>query len=469
MSKALSFDIRHDEINERLDPNYFHPILWNYLKKLEKSPYQIKRIGDISKVVTKGESPLWRGDKFAKEGIPFLRGVNVKKGEVTLENVTYITENVHKRMKRSQLKPGNILLSMAGTLGDVAVVPESLKKANINQDLAKIVLKEGINPHYVAIFLDSTCGKLQVERKSDGMTRKHINFLAIKSIKIPLPPREIQDKITQIMQAAYKKKKEKLKKAVDLLNQINDYVLEKLGIETTKIKEKRSFIVAFDNLKTKGRHDVFYYRPKYASVERVLEDGGKKNYELKDFKKIIKHAKKGIEVGSKAYRDKGVPFLRVENIEEYNLNFEAHPKYIDEETYKNLRNNYEPQVGEILFTKDGTIGRALKVSKRIKGIVSGGILRIALRGEVCAEYIVSILNNPVVRLQAERNSIGAIIKHLSLENVYKLKIPLPPLEIQNEIAEEVQRRRQMAEQLKREAEGLVREAKGKVEKMILGG
>lgn len=466
MSEARSFVVHKDELAGRFDVNYYCPITWSALKALKRAVFPVKTIGEISKLVTKGESPLWKGENYAESGVPFLRGVNVKGGEITLENVVYVSEETHRKMKRSQLQPRDILLTMAGTLGDAAVVPETLGDTNINQDLARIVPREGVNPYYVYIFLNSTYGGLQVKRKSDGMTRKHINFQAIRSIKIPIPPREIQDKIVAIIREAYKRRVEKLKEAKEIHNSINDYVVEKLGIKISKVEEKRSFVVKYHTVEK--RFDSRFYQPKYIQPIKILEEVNS----LKTISEISKLVASGATPRAKgsAYtdREKGIPFIRITNLKNGKIDL-TEAIYIKREIHEGALKRSQLQPNDVLLSMAGTIGVSVVVPDNLEEAnINQALARIVLKEGINPHYVSQFLNSPIGRLQTERLCRPAVQANINLQEINSIKIPVPPLEVQNKIAAGAQRRRQRAEQLKLEAEQVVKEAKEKVEKMILG-
>ncbi|HID43409.1 MAG TPA: restriction endonuclease subunit S [Archaeoglobaceae archaeon] len=82
-------------------------------------------------------------------------------------------------------------------------------------------------------------------------------------------------------------------------------------------------------------------------------------------------------------------------------------------------------------------------------------------------YIFSILKSPLGQIQIKRDITGGTIMGIIRETTKNLKIPLPPLKIQNKIAEEVKRRMQKAEKLQKEAKEVLEKAKQEVEKIIL--
>ena len=157
------------------------------------------RLHSLVQQITKGETPLWRGDDYQKEGIPFLRAQNISPDGL-IGDVLKIDENVDKRMARSKLFGGEILYTMAGTIGVSCIYPESLGRANINQAIAKIVLNPS-NEHlkyYLVEILNSTICRRQAQRALTVAAQPNINFGQIKSILIPLPKDEmVLDKIVE--------------------------------------------------------------------------------------------------------------------------------------------------------------------------------------------------------------------------------------------------------------------------------
>ncbi len=120
---------------------------------------------------------------------------------------------------------------MAGTIGLSIVAPEEIGECNSNQAIAKIRLKsDRLNPYYLATFLNSELGRYQSERIANGQTVFNINMGEIGLLRIPIPPRPIQDRIAQIMQDAYARRQHKLAEAEKLYQTIDNYVFSRLGI-----------------------------------------------------------------------------------------------------------------------------------------------------------------------------------------------------------------------------------------------
>ena len=92
-------------------------------------------LGTISQLVTKGTTPRGGNVAYTESGIGFLRAENVKGfDQLSLENLKYVDEDTHNDfLKRSILQSGDILITIAGTLGRTAVVTSDVLPLNTNQ------------------------------------------------------------------------------------------------------------------------------------------------------------------------------------------------------------------------------------------------------------------------------------------------------------------------------------------------
>lgn len=182
---------RRNLAGERFDPFYNNQTNISLQKSLEAIhavPFR-----SLIRVVTKGETPLWRGDEYQEEGIPFLRAQNVTPDGLA-GDLLKIDDSVDQRMKRSQLFGGEILYTMAGSIGIACVYPSEHGRANINQAIAKIALntEDDTLKTYIKEILNSSICRRQAERALTVSAQPNINFGQIKSILIPIPSNKIK-------------------------------------------------------------------------------------------------------------------------------------------------------------------------------------------------------------------------------------------------------------------------------------
>ena len=195
----------------------------------------------------------------------------------------------------------------------------------------------------------------------------------------------------------------------------------------------------------------------------ILKKGEKKGIFL--VKKLGEIAKisKGIEVGSDAYVDDGKLFLRVSNITEKEIIISDSAEFIRENLFSELKIKYKPMPEEILYTKDATIGIAFPISEDFNdAIISGGIVRIKPHNDLDQYYLALVLNSILCRSQAERHSIGAVIKHYTYSKIKDLLVPIISEEKRRQISNLVKQ----SFTLRKEAKELLEEAKEKVEGFI---
>ena len=156
-----------------------------------------------------------------------------------------------------------------------------------------------------------------------------------------------------------------------------------------------------------GRLDAEFYQPKYDQLFSELE-----NFYTKPLggKKGIVTIKKSIEPGSSEYLDKGIPFIRVSDMNKFGI---SEPRvYLSKENIYNLSELY-PKKDTILFSKDGSVGIAYKMEKDDNIVTSGALLHLNVINtlEVLPDYLTLVLNSSIVQMQAERDTNGAIIQH----------------------------------------------------------
>ncbi len=161
------------------------------------------KLGKLCHVVTKGTTPTSIGLKFTDSGVPFLRIQNLCDRSVKLENVLFISEQTHQALKRSIIQPKDFLITIAGTIGRVAIVPDHFPECNCNQAVAILRFDyEKLNPQYLLHWLNTHDAFAQITGRKVTATISNLSLGQIKELEIPLPPLPEQQKIASILEAA---------------------------------------------------------------------------------------------------------------------------------------------------------------------------------------------------------------------------------------------------------------------------
>jgi len=168
--------------------------------------WDLIELDEICELVTKGTTPTSIGYKYTTDGINFVKIESIDiNGRFKPEKFAHINEATNEALKRSQLKNGDILFSIAGALGRVAIVPEDILPANTNQALAIIRIKEGVPllREYLFSALSTGYSLEQIEKFRGGVAQQNLSLAQVKSFKIPIPPLPEQKRIVAILDEAF--------------------------------------------------------------------------------------------------------------------------------------------------------------------------------------------------------------------------------------------------------------------------
>lgn len=171
----------------------------------EEKPFDIPdnwkwvRLDSIASVISKGTTPRGGKVSYCENGIGFLRAENLKGfDKLNLCNLNYIDENVHIGfLKRSILEDGDILISIAGTLGRTGLVRKADLPLNANQAIAFIrpVNKDRLDLSYVIYSLNAKAIQKMMDYKKVEMAIPNLSLAVISNTIIPLPPLAEQKRI----------------------------------------------------------------------------------------------------------------------------------------------------------------------------------------------------------------------------------------------------------------------------------
>lgn len=175
------------------------------------NPKNIKQVylKDISKLITKGASPNWQGIEYVDDDTQtlFVTSENVRDGYIDLSKKKYLMDVFNEKQKRSVLNKGDFLINIVGaSIGRVAQFNLDVK-ANINQAVALVRLKEGvINDKYLLTYLNSPKALKMYESMQVSVARANLSLQNINDLEILLPPIELQNQF-----ASFVKQVDKLK------------------------------------------------------------------------------------------------------------------------------------------------------------------------------------------------------------------------------------------------------------------
>lgn len=156
------------------------------------------RLGDVAEEVTVGYvGPM--ASEYTRSGVPFLRSQNVRPHRIDLDDVKYVSENFHNRLRKSCLRPGDVVTVRTGKPGQTAVIPGSLPVSNCS-DL--VITRPGpqLNARWLSYYLNWITDT-HISGHLVGAVQQHFNVRSAENLMVELPPVAEQRAIAEVLGA----------------------------------------------------------------------------------------------------------------------------------------------------------------------------------------------------------------------------------------------------------------------------
>ena len=453
------FLVNRSNVLERLDASYNYALANSNLK----TNYPTASISSSFKSYS-GGTPSKANASFWLGNIPWASPKDFK-GFVLDKTEDFISKEAVDSSATTIAPVGALLMVVrSGVLLHTIPVAITQKPMAFNQDVKAFIPSSSISVQFLGIYFRIYNDQILPLIVKHSTTVQSINTAELNTFRIPVLPNQVQQKIVDLYTEATLKQQQKEQQAQALLDDIDGYLLNALGI-TLPVQdnrlEKRMFIVPFSEL-TGGRSDSDFYRKFY--LESIKSLGTK--FGAKSIKDLSINVFQG--VGKDEVEFSEFTLLKVKNIK---INNEL--DFSDTEFIASI-----PQQ-KILLENDIVspfIGEAIKQYKfsnfsQTNGIYTvdnnTGVIRVN-QDKCNPRYVCEVLNSAIGKFQIDRQIGGGGVPFLGASGAKKLLIPLPPIEKQNEIAAHISQIRAQAKQLQAEAANLLASAKTDIERMILG-
>ena len=355
------------------------------------------RLVDITDLITKGTTPTTLGFDFAEHGIPFLRVQNIENGKVIYERGTlYIDRRTHEALKRSHIKASDVLISIAGTIGRAALVPEDAPSLNCNQAVAIVRPTQEIFRPFLRFWLESPGAQRQMRASVVTGTISNLSLTQLGNLQVPLPPLAEQRRIAEILERA----------------------------EALRFK-RRAALAQLDSL-TQSFFLSLFGDPMKPS----------KRWRTATFGEFATHMAYGPRFYNEEYSSDGIRIIRITDLDDAgSLNFDVMPRMSVDAS---AEAKYSLQAGDVLFARSGSVGKSAVLPEDAPKCIAGAyfiVMRFA--PEVRSTFARSVINAPSVQKFIQVRSRQAIQPNFSGPGVRALPLPLPPLELQCEFERQV--------------------------------
>lgn len=348
------------------------------------------KLSDIAELITKGTTPTTLGYSFQPTGINFLKiECFDENGTFIKEKVAHISEECNDKLKRSQLRKGDILFSIAGAIGRVAIVSDEMLPANTNQALAIIRIEnDEFYLPYIKLILTSPIIKEQFERKKQGVAQLNLSLKDIGELEIPFITIEKQKEMVCI----FDKVCELISNRKQQLQQLDDLV-------------KARFVEMFDLQKCK--------RKPLGECTNFVDYRG--------------HTPELSETGT----------IRMINAKSVGKGFFKYvDEYVTEETYDSWMHRGFGYPGDILFVTEGhTFGNTCTIPNNLKKFALGQrVITIQGHQELSNAFLCSYMQTDMFWKDINAYRTGGTAQGIRSKDLIKVCVPVPPIELQNQFA-----------------------------------
>ena len=348
------------------------PKIFPYIARLLQGTEVVwKPLGEVAEIIN---GYAFQSGKYSDKGLRVIRISDVQKGKISDENLRYYPIEYINKLGRAVLFKNDLVMSLTGNVGRVAVLNESHLPAGLNQRVACIRPKNNIFlTRFLFHFFDQNSFEQEAMQNATGGGQKNMSTTWLSKLLIPLPPLSVQQEIVRIL---------------DKFTQLEAELEAELDCRKRQYEYYRNNLLSYEGNEVEWK---------------TLGEVG----EIRMCKRILKEQTS--DYG-------GVPFYKIGT---FGKEADA---YISKELFNEYRSKYNyPNVGDILISASGTIGRTVIFDGKEAYFQDSNIVWIENdQKKVLNKYLFYCY-----QIAKWNISEGGTIQRLYNENLRKTLIPIP--------------------------------------------
>ena len=375
------------------------------------SEWQIKKIKDVTVKVGSGSTPRGGQSVYIENGCTLIRSQNVYDFKFEKDGLVFIGEEHAEKLKSVTLEENDILLNITGdSVGRCCMVPSDLLPARVNQHVAIIRTNSENNPKFLMYYLNEPSNKERLLNQVHGGTRKALTKGIIEEFEIQVPSLEIQNQIVSILDS--------LDQKIELNSKMNE------TLELTVRTIYRNWFVDFEPFKSDEFEET-----KFGKIPK-----GWKFVSLDDYCNLITD---GAHASPREFPNNKF-IATVKDMDEYSFDNSTFKSISNEDFEKLVAGKCQPIKGDVLLSKDGTIGKVLYISKTLNEVVLLSSIAI-LRPKFSSYYLYTYLRDPLIKeMIINGYASGSALTRLVLKSIRNIPILLPKVEVLDEFNSKVE-------------------------------
>ena len=401
---------------------------------------------------------------YSDDGIACLRMYNIDQGKIVWRDIKRMTL-MEEEIEEYELLPGDLLVNRVNSrelVGKTVAIPPNFERCVFESKNIRVRLRpDVVVPEYVCYRLLAEGSRYFMQNAQQVVGMASINQSQVASFPLPLAPINEQRRIV----AEIEKQFTRLDAGVAALLQIQTNLKRYRAAVLKAACEGRLVPTEAQLARTEGRS----FESGYQLLSRTLND---RRQWFSDHQKKTKTKKRYVEpvkpeitslsplpdgwawgtwnqlsnwvtygfTRPMPHVDDGVPIVTAKSVNKGQIDFKrGHHTTMD--AYAKLSEKDRPQLGDILITKDGTIGRAAIVDADHDFCINQSVAVIWLRScSMSRKFLLSYIESELTQKPLMMKARGVAIQHLSITDFAKMALPIPPHAEQTRIVAEIERR-----------------------------
>lgn len=401
------------------------------------------------------------------------RRMEIDKKEVTSQLLsihfdgTFSIREVDPKSTKGSLfeaKEGDLVFSKIDARnGAIGIVPRLANVAAFSSEFPIYsVDTETTHPEFLQATVRSSFFKKKINSLVSGTSgRKRVQTDDFESLQIPLPPLAVQQRIVERWRTVVAQAEALETQATQTEAQAQTEFLSGLGLQApeTKVK-KRAFAASWSGA---GRWGLNWnqQQPLLAALPQGI-------YPLTSFNEVLELVQYGTSEKANSVKQ-GTPILRIPNVKSGVLNTED-LKHIS--LSANEVKNLLLRDGDILIIRTSgsrdLVGTCAVFHEQGDYVYASYLIRLRLTSDVLPDFAAAFINSPLGRVQVDAVSRQIMQNNINSEEIRELRIPLPPLAVQQDLVDAGNAARQTATRVRAQAAAVREQARILLEESILG-
>ncbi len=397
------------------------------------------KLGKIAEVKGGKRVPVGETLVEVDTGHKYIRVADMKNGTVDESGIKYITDEVYSVIKNYYITKNDIYITVAGTIGRVGSIPDTLDMANLTENADKIIF-EYLNKEWFINVLNSKILQWQIVQATKKVGQPKLALNRIETLLIPLPPIEEQQRIVD--------------KINGIMPKIDEY--EKIEKELEALKKEFPTNMKDALLQAAMQGKLTEQLESDSSVDELLQKIGEKELKCSNWKAkkefeideildiidspIIPNSWRWVKLSDIALSNIGLTYkpsdktldgvivLRSSNIQNGKMDYNDIVK-----VNMVIPKNKMCDIGDILMcVRNGSKSLVGKVAMIDKSNMSFGAFMSIIKSR-CNQFLYYFFTSNIFKKQMHINSSTETINQITQDMLFNCVIPLPPIEEQQRI------------------------------------